>query len=178
MPDEDRLRIQSVQTQYKLLGAHLPENHVLRSLQGNKKKPHIDPNYGAATVLVLFPDRCAQCRRMMKTLTAFALVNRDTPIHAYGLMFAEDAEGGGSTSHSDEEKDVQGTATLLVSRDSAMTLGAIDYPLGIVLDNAGKVRYVGVLPGDAFNGDGYIERVLKRMAVVAAIAPKVEARQP
>jgi len=33
---------------------------------------------------------------------------------------------------------------------------------------------VGVLPGDAFNGDGYIERVLKRMSAVAA----TEAKQP
>jgi len=174
LPDEDRQRIEGVQVKYKLLGAQLPEIKVLRSLQGEKAKPQIDTDYGVATILVLFPDWCAQCRRMMKTVTEFAVVNGNTPIHAYGLMFADDAEGAGANSHSDGAKDLQGTATLLVSRDAAIALGGVDYPLGIVVDSQGKVRYVGVLPGDAFNGDGYIERVLKRMSAVAA----TEAKQP
>ncbi len=172
LPDEDRQRIAGVQTQFGLLGKTLPEIKVLRSLRGEKVKAQINPNYGVATVLVLFPDWCAQCRKMMKTLTAFAVVNGETPIHAYGLMFAADAESGGTNASSDAEKDVQGTATLLVTRDAPATLGAFDYPFSVVVDGEGKVRYVGVLPEDAFNGDGYIERVLKRISAVATTDKK------
>jgi hypothetical protein len=178
LPDEDRQRIAGIQTQIGLLGKRLPEIRILRSLQGEKAKGEINPNYGVATVLVLFPDWCAQCRKMMKTMTAFAVMNGETPIHAYGLMFAEDGEDAGGNSSLDAAKEVQGTATLLVTRDAAVTLGAVDYPLGIVVDGEGKVRYVGVLPGDAFNGDGYIERVLKRMSAVAATAKRVDAKSP
>jgi len=32
-----------------------------------------------------------------------------------------------------------------------------------VLDSSGTIRFIGVLPSDAFEGNGYIEKVLKRM---------------
>jgi hypothetical protein len=172
LPDDDRQLIASVRTQYGLLGAHLPAIKVTRSLQAERAKAQIDPHYGQATVLVLFPDWCTQCRKVMKTLTAFAVANGHTPIHAYGLMFAEDAGGTANMSHEDAAKDVQGTATLLVAPETSKALGAVDYPLAVVVDHAGIVRYVGVIPGDAFNENGYIERVLTRMAAAAGGKPK------
>lgn len=176
LPDDDQQLIGSVRTQYGLLGAHLPAIKVTRSLQGEKAKAQIDSNYGQTTVLVLFPDWCTQCRTIMKPLTAFALANGRTPIHAYGLMFAEDAGSAATTSHEDAAKDVQGTATLLVAPETAKTLGAVDYPLALVVDHVGTVRYVGVIPGNAFDGNGYMERVLTRMAT-ARETPKGPANE-
>jgi hypothetical protein len=53
-------------------------------------------------------------------------------------------------------------------------LDALDYPLGIVIDRTGLIRYIGVKPGDAFNGDGHFEKVITRMATKTAITSKAE----
>jgi thiol-disulfide isomerase/thioredoxin len=171
---EDRQRVDGVTTQYGLLGVHLPAIEVTRSLQSPTAKARINPDFGAATVLVLFPDWCVQCRKMMRTLTTFGAANGDVPIHAYGLMFPDASEFAGQPSHEENFKELQGTATLVVSPASARIFGALDYPLGIVTDKAGLIRYIGVIPGDAFNGDGYIEKVITRMAAKNAGTMKVE----
>jgi hypothetical protein len=31
------------------------------------------------------------------------------------------------------------------------------------VDHAGVIRFIGVIPSDAFNGDGYMEKVITRM---------------
>jgi hypothetical protein len=175
-PVEDQPRIAAVRTQYELLGTRLLELKFVRSLQSAKAKAQIDPEYGAATVLVLFPDWCTQCRKMMTAVRAFAIVNSQTPIHAYGLMFAEGAESPGQTSHEDAAKDLQGTPTLEVAPEIARSFGAIDWPFAIVVDKAGKIRFIGPIPGDAFNGNGYMEKVIVRMAEIHE-APKAGAKE-
>ena len=72
------------------------------------------------------------------------------------------------SAHEEIFKKLRGTATLVVPDTAAHTLGATDYPLGIVLDNMGRIRFIGPLPGDAFNGGGYIEKVIEQMAAVQA----------
>jgi hypothetical protein len=171
---EDKQRIDAVRTQYGLLGARLPAIAPSRSLMSASAKAQIDPDFAAATVLVLFPDWCVQCRKMMKTLTAFVVANRDVPIHAYGLMFPDESMTGAQPSREANLKELQGTATLLVPAETAATFAALDFPLGIVVDKAGLVRFIGVVPGDAFNGDGYIEKVLTRMAAKTSGPPKHE----
>jgi len=169
---EDRNVIDRIRTQYRLLGAKLPALEVKRSLFSDTSKAQIDPDFGEATVLMLFPDWCISCRGETKTLTQFAAANSDTPIHAYGLIFADNfgaddfgAPGQSASTHEENLKDLAGTSTLLVTPAAARSLGGIDYPLGIVVDKAGIVRFVGVLPVDAFNGDGYIEQVIVRAKV-------------
>jgi len=175
-PVEDRPRIAAVRLQYQLLGTRLPELKIVRSLQSAKAKAQIDPEYGAATVLVLFPDWCTQCRKMMPTVRNFAIVNSQTPIHAYGLMFAESAETPGQASHEDAAKDLQGTPTLEVAPELARSFGAIDFPLAVAVDKAGMIRFIGPIPGDAFNGNGYMEKVIVRMAEPHG-TPKVSAKE-
>jgi hypothetical protein len=68
---------------------------------------------------------------------------------------------------------LEGTQTLVVPATTAQTLGATDYPLGVVLDNTGMVRFIGALPEDAFNGDGYIAKVI--VNVVKTAREKLEA---
>jgi hypothetical protein len=171
---EDKQRINAVRTQYGLLGARLPAIEASRSLMAATTKAQVNPDFGAATVLVLFPDWCVQCRNMMKTLTAFVVANREVPIHAYGLMFPDESVTGAQPSREANLKELRGTATLLVPAETAATFAALDYPLGIVVDKAGLIRFIGVVPGDAFNGDGYIEKVITRMAAKTIGLPKTE----
>jgi thiol-disulfide isomerase/thioredoxin len=165
---EDKQRIGAVGTRYGLLGARLPNVKVLRALESPTAKAQIDTHFASATVLVLFSDWCGGCRKMMKTLTEFAGVNKDTPIHAYGLVFADDSVIPVQSAHEEIFKALRGTATLVVPDTTAQTFGATDYPLGIVLDRMGRIRFVDSLPGDAFNGGGYIEKVIQRMSAVSA----------
>ena len=154
--------------------ARLPAIVASRSLMSAIAKAQINPEFGAATVLVLFPDWCVQCRKMMKTLTAFVVANREVPIHAYGLMFPDESVTGVQPLPEAKLKEMQGTATLLVPAETAADFAALDYPLGIVVDKAGLIRFIGVVPGDAFNGDGYIEKVITRMMAKTIGLPQTE----
>lgn len=168
LKSEDAARITAARTRYGLLGVRLPEVKVLRALESPAAKAQIDTHFASATVLVLFPDWCGGCRKMMKTLTEFAKVNKDTPIHAYGLVFADDSVIPVQSAHEEILKGMRGTAMLVVPDSAAQTFGATEYPLGIVLDRMARIRFIESLPGDAFNGGGYIEKVIERMVAVAA----------
>jgi thiol-disulfide isomerase/thioredoxin len=163
---EDRQEIDSAKLQYHLLGTELEHIPVIRSYKSATATAQVDENFGAnfgaATALVVFPDWCVQCRKMMPTMTQFGEVNAGTPIYAYGLIFKADGE----ESPPDTEKELQGTDVMEVSEETARSFGTTDYPLGIVVDHAGVIRFIGVIPGDAFNGDGYMERVITRMVGV------------
>lgn len=172
---EDRQHVDAVASRYQLLGAHLPAIKILRTLQSPTAKvqsytkvgSNFRPDFGAATVLVLFPDWCVSCRNMMKALTQFAVLNRTTPIRAYGLVFADDAVVLGDAAHEQNLKPMAGTQTLVVPAATAQILGATDYPLGVVLDQAGIVRFIGELPPEAFNGEGYVAKVIVNMVKTA-----------
>ncbi len=174
LPWEDRTRIEGIKTQYALLGERLPQLEIKRALLSKTTKTQIGPDFGVATVLVLFPDWCTQCRHMMKPLTQFGVVNGNVPIHAYGLMFPDEAKMGVQGLHDDDLKDVQGTATMLITASAAKSFGAIDYPLAIVLDAEGLVRNVGVISPDAFDGDSYMGKLIKQMANKDDVRPKAE----
>jgi len=159
---EDRQEIDSAKLQYHLLGTELKHIPVIRSYKSTAAKGEIDENFGAATALVVFPDWCVQCKRMMPTVTQFGAANADTPIYAYGLIFKQE----GQEANPDAEKDLLGTDVMEVSEGTARSFGTTDYPLGIVVDHTGVIRFIGVIPNDAFNGDGYMEKVITRMVGV------------
>jgi hypothetical protein len=163
---EDRQQIDSAKLQYRLLGTELGQIPVIRSYKSATAKAQIDANFGtnfgAATALVVFPDWCVQCKKMMPTMTQFGVVNAETPIYTYGLIFKQ----SGEESAPGVEKDLIGNDVMEVSEDTARSFGTTDYPLGIVVDHAGVIRFIGVIPGDAFNGGGYMERVITRMVGV------------
>ena len=165
---EDQQEIAQVRTQYHLLGAHLPNVHPTRTLQSASARPRIDPNFGAATVLVLFSDWCIECRELVKTMTKFAAANSNGPSHVYALLYSPDspagAQGAGKVLHAENEKQLAGTPTLEVPAQIAQTFGVVDYPLGVVLDRRGTIQFIGVLPSDAFEEKGYISKVLERMS--------------
>lgn len=161
---EDRQRIDAVRLQYGLLGSSLPSFVVTRALESRAAKPAIEGDLGAGTVFVLFPDWCAQCRTMMKTMTQFDRINASTPLHAYGLMFSEDGENPGGSEQQALYKELAGTATFVVPEATARTVGALDFPTAVVVDSNGIIRFIGMIPPDAFNGGGYMEKVFMRIA--------------
>lgn len=68
-------------------------------------------------------------------------------------------------------KELEGTNTLIVSSASAAKFSPNDFPLAIVVDHSGVVRFIGAIPTDSFNGNGYMQRIIVRMATAEA-APK------
>ncbi len=164
---EDRQRREAVDNRYRLLGMHLPPVKVLRTLESPAAKAQIDLSFASASVLVLFPDWCVACSKMMKPLTEFALINRNTPLHAYGLVCADDSVVLGKAAHDENFRQLAGTQTLEVPDTAAQTFGATDYPLGIVLDNTHTIRFIGLLPSNAFNADGCISKVIVNMTKLA-----------
>lgn len=156
---EDRQEIDSVELQYHLLGTRLAHIPVIRSYKSATAKEQIGRNFGAATALVIFPDWCVQCKKMMPAMTQFGVANARTPIHAYGLIFEEPGEEEAP----DTQKELLGTNVLEVSAETAHSFGTSDYPLGVVVDREGVIRFIGVLPSDAFNGNGYMEKIITRM---------------
>jgi thiol-disulfide isomerase/thioredoxin len=198
----DWLVISRVRAEYNLIGWRLPQIEIERSLETKAARvpspaaathaqrnpaltqtsafipPINGPDFGEATVLVLFPDWCAQCRAMMKTVTEFATLNAQTPIHAWGLMYTGTAESAGDQNSKDpgmdsSAKELEGTNTLVVSAVTAARFAPNDFPLAIVVDHNGVVRFIGVIPADAFNGNGYMERIIVRMATAEATSQKV-----
>jgi len=127
IPAEDQQEIQHIQTQFQLLGTHLPIVQPIRTLQSAAAKPQIGPDFGVATVLVLFSDWCIECRKLVKTMAQFAIVNRETPIHAYGLLYSEDSpadgQDAGKVLRAESERQLAGTPTLEVRAQVADALG-------------------------------------------------------
>ena len=188
----DWLEISRVRAEYSLIGWRLPQIEIERSFETKAAKvptpanatrarqgaalrqtsspaPNVNgPDFGSATVLVLFPEWCAQCRAMMKTVTEFATLNAETPIHAWGLMYEDATQSGSDMGVDLGAKELEGTNTLLVSADSAAKFPANDFPTAVVVDHSGVVRFIGPIPTDSFNGNGYIGRIIVRMATVEA----------
>jgi hypothetical protein len=184
----DWLQISRVRAEYNLIGWRLPQIDIERSLETRAAKvpqsagashaqrtpalkqtsassPSINgPDFGEATVLVLFPEWCAQCRAMMKTVTEFATLNAETPIHAWGLIYTDAAQNADDPAAETSAKELEGTNTLVVSAATAARFAPNDFPTAIVVDRAGVVRFIGPIPTDSFNGNGYMERIIVRMA--------------
>jgi thiol-disulfide isomerase/thioredoxin len=197
----DWQQISRVRAEYSLIGWRLPQIEIERSLETKAARvpapaggahaqrsptltqtstfvpPINGPDFGDATVLVLFPEWCAQCRAMMKTVTEFATLNAETPIHAWGLMYADAAQNADDAAAASSAKELEGTNTLIVSTATASKFAPNDFPLAIVVDRAGVVRFIGAIPTDSFNGNGYMERIIVRMATAEAAAQKVSDRE-
>lgn len=193
----DWLQISQVRAEYSLIGWRLPQIDIDRSLETKAAKvpapagvthaqrtpalkqtltlvpPVNGPDFGEATVLVLFPEWCAQCRAMMKTVTEFATLNAQTPIHAWGLMYTDAAQNADDAAAESSAKELEGTNTLIVSASTAARFAPNDFPLAIVVDHSGVVRFIGAIPTDAFNGNGYMERIIVRMATAEGASQKL-----
>ena len=156
---EDRQEIDNVSLQYHLLGTKLDPFPVARSYKSATARAKLETDSGAASAFVVFPDWCVQCKKMIPAIAQFGIANAANQYYAYTLVFHQ----AGETSAADSQRELLGTDALEISEETVRTFGATDYPLGIVVDHAGIIRFIGILPNDAFNAGGYMERVIKRM---------------
>jgi hypothetical protein len=178
---DDSIPIAETRRQYALLGAHLPAISFTSSVFAPNETPHINPNYGTATVLFLFPDWCAQCIRLAQQLyPTLSRVNQSDmgEIHLYALL-AQAAPLAAAPkippkpppprSKSSASKpaqpeppktpleQLQGTPTLVVAPDTLTQFAAADFPLLIAIDHEGIVRFIeqanetALMPGDFFD---------------------------
>jgi hypothetical protein len=199
---EDRRLIQSVDTRYGLLGAPQPAVEILKSLGSSAARPVLKRTDGLATVLVLFPEWCTQCRKLMTPMTALAQGNpaqgnptkggsgkataakanqakpapaKSAPkFAAYGLMFQNTVVDADSPLKDETQKDLQGTSTLLVSPATAVVFGATEFPMGIVQDKRGNIVYVGLLPSNAFVAKGLIDEIVQRKSAGQSILAVID----
>jgi hypothetical protein len=180
--EEDERVITAIDTRFALLGEPPPSVEVYRSLQSATAKARLVQTPGLTMVLMLYPEWCTQCRAMMKPMTALAIRLGQSGVNSYGLLF-QDAQSADLTADADKAtasgmtpakparddgflnanyKDIQGTSTLLVSSATPTLFGAIDYPLGVIVNKTGKICFAGVLSANAFDANGYVETILEQ----------------
>jgi hypothetical protein len=86
---DDAIRIAAARRQYALLGQPLPPIPLAVSLYSEHETPHINTDYGASTVLFLFPPECAQCVRMGQDFGRTLYRLSEHNVHLYGLLAQE-----------------------------------------------------------------------------------------
>ena len=180
-PDEQTL-ISLARRQYALLGSPLPHIPASLSLMAATETPRINTAYGAATVLLLFPDWCAQCVRMGSEFFPFLTRHAGEDVHLYGLLAqappppatapaaarhpraAQPAAPGGAHRPTAAEL-LHGTPTLVVAPDLPLSLfAAMDFPLLLVTDYEGRIRFAQVAPDNAFVPGSLVDQLVVRIA--------------
>jgi hypothetical protein len=153
--------------QYALLGEKLPRIAILPYAAPGNPHPRINPDYGAATVLLLFPEWCAQCWKMMQPLGDFLIRNSADDIHSYGLL-AMDADEAATNPFKDNFKDLLHTPILTTPSATLQNFGAVNFPFIVITDNAGRVRFLGTVAQNAFDAGGFVEQIIDRNVLKAA----------
>ena len=160
-----------------------------------RETPRINPNYGAATALVLFPDWCAQCVRLGPQLWTGMTRLGMNDVHLYGLLAEATPDKAAllnvsvasapSGKHAAPPKaqpalpksaaeQLLHTPSLVVPTATLDTFAAADFPFLIVVDHAGIVRFAGPAPETLLADGDFVDRVTERVASSwPAVAPKV-----
>ncbi|HEV2645795.1 MAG TPA: hypothetical protein VGU46_05450 [Acidobacteriaceae bacterium] len=178
---DDAILIGTLRRQYKLLGARLPSIAASAALLDSAavKAPDVNRKNAGAEAFLLFPDWCAQCVGMnplfneaSKALKAegvvfYALLAQANPVaHMRKALTrprgpVSDARAPSASSTAAEQ--LMGTATLVVPTQTIDMFAATDFPLLVVTDGCGLVRYIGVAPENALVEGGLIYQVEERV---------------
>ena len=161
---DNQAEIARAKAQYALLGEKLPRIEILRYAAPGNPHPHINPNYGTATVLLIFPEWCAQCRKMMQPLSSLLIRNSAYDIHAYGLLALDEDETAINPFTSDSFKDLLRTPILTTPSATLESFGAVSFPFLVITDGTGRIRFLGTAAQNAFDAGGFVERVIDRNA--------------
>jgi hypothetical protein len=86
LQSDDSIPIAETRRQYALLGTHLPAIPFALSLFAVGETPRINTNYGVSTVLLLFPDWCAQCVRLAQQILPTLFRVSEDEVHIYALL--------------------------------------------------------------------------------------------
>jgi hypothetical protein len=161
---DNQAEIARAKAQYALLGEKLPRIEILRYAAPGNPHPHINPNYGSATVLLIFPEWCAQCRKMMEPLSSFLIRNSAYDIHAYGLLALDADETAINPFAGDSFKDLLRTPILTTPSATLESFGAVSFPFLVITDGIGRIRFLGTVAQNAFDAGGFVEQVIDRNA--------------
>jgi hypothetical protein len=161
---DNQLEIDRAKAQYALLGEKLPPIQILRYAAPGNPHPRINPDYGTATVLLIFPEWCAQCRKMMQPLSSFLMRNSAYDIHAYGLLALDADETATDPFRSDSFKDLLRTPVLTTPSATLQSFGAVSFPFVAITDGTGRIRFLGTVSQNAFDAGGFVEQVIDRNA--------------
>jgi len=159
---DNQAEIDRAKTQYALLGEKLPHIQILRYAAPGNSHPRINPSYGTATVLLMFPEWCTQCRKMMEPLMSFLLRNSAYDIHAYGLLALDEDETATDPFGNDRFKDLLRTPTLTTPSAMLESFGAVSFPFIVITDGTGRIRFLGTVSQNAFDAGGFVEQVIDR----------------
>jgi len=189
LPPDEALPIAAARRQYDLLGKPLPklkyELSLMNLTAGAQETPHINPEFGAATALLLFPDWCAQCVRLAggigPALQHFGMEG----VHVYAVMAGQVPERTvlfppkpkaavkpvAGAAPAEPQRDLPltpaqillHTPTLIVPPETMGLFSATDFPLVVVTDHAGVVRFLGVAPETALQPNNYLDQIAEHI---------------
>lgn len=176
LPTDEATLIVLARRRYSLLGAPLPPVPVTAALGSGPAR--INPDFGSATVLLVFPDWCAQCVRMAaRDAAPFLARHTDDNIHLYALLAQAGPPPPLATTAKRSAHDTQtgtpakpidllrGSPTLVVPASVPLTtFAATDFPLLLVTDHEGRIRFAGVAPDNAFVEGSLVDQILDRVA--------------
>jgi hypothetical protein len=159
---DNQAEIARAKAQYALLGEKLPRIEILRYAAPGNSHPRINPDYGTATVLLIFPEWCAQCRKMMQPLTSFLIRNSAHDIHAYGLLALDADETATDPFGSDSFKDLLRTPILTTPSATLQSFGAVSFPFLVITDGTGRIRFLGTVSQNVFDAGGFVEQIIEK----------------
>ena len=181
---DDSIPIAETRRQYALLGTHLPEIPHSVWLNSVGEAARINTNYGAATVLFLFPDWCTQCIRMAQQLSATLSRVSENEIHLYALLaqpmpsvtvaLKPAAKPGSSTPAAKRPlepeppktaaEQLRGTPTIIVPPQTLAQFAATDFPLLIATDPKGIIRFIQPANETALNPGDFLDQITAHIA--------------
>jgi hypothetical protein len=180
---DDSIPIDETRRQYALLGTALPAIPLSLSLFAAGETPRINTNYGASTVLLLFPDWCAQCVRLAQQIlpTLFRISESEVRLYALlaqpALPVAAPPKGPNfsklkpsSTQPAQPERpktaaeQLRGTPTLIVSPATVSQFAATDFPLLIATDPKGIIRFIQPASETALNPGDFLDQIIMHIA--------------
>jgi hypothetical protein len=187
---DDSIPIAGARRQYALLGTHLPAIPLTVSLFSPGETPRINTNYGASTVLFLFPEWCAQCIRLtMQLLPTLYRVNGcdGDDVHLYALLaqpaptVAAPPKGPPKPTTIAKPKptpippnapeppktaaeQLHGTPTLIVPPATITQFSATDFPLLIATDSKGIIRFIQPASENTLNPGDFLDQITMHIA--------------
>ncbi len=173
LPPDEALRIAAALRAYALLGQPLPALKPRAWLQQAGHKPPPLPAWRTITGLLVFPDSCAECRRLGGQLpeTVFAVEGHSA--YVYGLLLEtvsprlppKNANGAAEVAFAPAfaAAALAGTATVAVEANTLPELASDDYPLLLLTDARGIVRVVQPVSIEALGDGGAVYSAIHRV---------------
>ena len=181
---DDMVPIGEARKQYGLLGNPLPALTLSMSLANPAEVPRLDPQFGAGTALLLFPDWCAQCvgirgdlwkaeQTKQGIVRLYVLLAEKTPdkealaakalgIKPYPAAPVDPAAKPEKPKTASEL--LLNTQTMVVPPETTELFAAGDFPFVVMVDYAGIVRFAGSAPETVLRPGDFLDRLVEHVA--------------